>query len=343
MKKIIWIFAIVVGLAVVAAWQCGKIPIIKVLCPQSTVHGPEQYTCPMHPQVVQDKPGNCPICGMKLVPVPKKAPEHKHPEGALFVDPGRLQLIGVRKAPVEVKELTREVRLPGRVAYDQELFVTEQEYVQGLKLGVESEVLKTIESKLVRLGISAEEMDQLRATKKPDSALYLPDPHGPFWVYANVYEADLSWVEAGMKASVSLPKEPAVVWEGAVKQVAPIVDMMTRTATARIWIAQPVTTLKPETYVDVVLQKSLGKTLAVPSEAVIETGTAQVVLVDLGEGYLEPREVKLGLRAGADYPVLEGLKTGEVVLTSAHFLIDSEAALQAALKRFGGMPEGHQH
>ncbi len=298
----------------------------------------------MHPQVIQDKPGNCPICGMKLVPMEShEHEEHEHPDGSYRVSPERRQMIGVKTSPVEIKELKRKVRLPGRVAYDQELYITEQEYVNGLQAGVEAEVLKAIETKLSRLGISEEELAKLKRTREADTSLFLPKAQGPFWIYANIYEADLSWVTKGMKAVVSLPNEKNVFLEGEVKQIAPVIDPMTRTAQARIFISKSEVALRPETYVDVVLQKDLGKLLAVPADAVIETGTKQMVLIDLGEGYLSPREVKLGVKADKDFPVMEGLKEGEVVITSAHFLLDSEAELQAAMKRFGGMPAGHQH
>ena len=66
-----------------------------------------------------------------------------------------------------------------------------------------------------------------------------------------------------------------------------------------------------------------------------------MVFVDLGEGYIEPRELSIGPKAGTDYPVMKGLEAGEKVITSAHFLLDSESQIQAALKKFGEPIKGH--
>ena len=79
----------------------------------------------------------------------------------------------------------------------------------------------------------------------------------------------------------------------------------------------------------------LGKRLAVPDDAVIDTGTRQIVYVDKGDGYFEPREVMLGVRAEGLREVVKGLKAGEKVVSSATFLIDSEAQLKG-VKPLGG-------
>ena len=81
-------------------------------------------------------------------------------------------------------------------------------------------------------------------------------------------------------------------------------------------------------YTSVEMKINLGSKLAIPDDAVIDTGTRQIVYVDRGEGYFEPREVMLGLRAEGYREVLKGLKAGEKVAASAAFLIDSEAQLK---------------
>jgi Cu(I)/Ag(I) efflux system membrane fusion protein len=86
-------------------------------------------------------------------------------------------------------------------------------------------------------------------------------------------------------------------------------------------------------YAMVILRVPLGQRLAVPEDAVLDSGMRKRVFVDRGDGMLEPREVRVGTRAGGYFEVLEGLTAGERVVTSASFLIDSESKLQAALAR----------
>jgi len=302
-----------------------------------------KYVCPMHPQIIRDKPGVCPICGMTLVPVSGGTQDTghgttDHGEGAFLLTPERRQTIGVTMAKVVKKSLQQEIRLPGRVAYDSDLYVTEKEYVEGLKLGA-GDVLPAIEKKLQRLGISPEEIKTLKKTQKADESLFLPKEKGGRWVYASIYESDIPFVAPGQQATITLSSDKSIFLEGVVKGVTPTLDAMTRTGVARIWVAEPGQNLKPETYVDVTLKKDLGEQLAVPASAMINTGVQEVVLVDLGDGYLEPRVIKIGPKAGSDYPVVEGLEVGESVITSAQFLLDSESQIQAAIKKFGG----HQH
>lgn len=303
------------------------------------------YMCPMHPQIVRDQPGKCPICGMTLQPMEMKdhLQGHQHGDGAFLIPKERRQLIGVTSAPVTKKPLSRELRVPGRIAFDRELYVTESEYVTALKYGSDNDLTKIIEKKLIFLGISKEEMEALKKNQVVDTSLYLPKENGPFWVYASIYESDLSSVSKGMKAVLLSPSQQTLLGEGEVVQISPVLDPMTRSAKARIRVMNSKTAMKPETYVDVILKKDLGEMISIPQEALVDTGIKKLVFVDLGEGFLEAREIKVGDLAGKDYPVLEGLKEGDVVITSAHFLIDSESQIQAALKKFGSPAPMHHH
>jgi Cu(I)/Ag(I) efflux system membrane fusion protein len=81
-------------------------------------------------------------------------------------------------------------------------------------------------------------------------------------------------------------------------------------------------------FANVEIKINMGKKLAIPDDAVIDTGTRQVVYVEKGEGYFEPREVMLGMSVEGFREVIKGLKSGEKIAASATFLIDSEAQLK---------------
>jgi len=94
--------------------------------------------------------------------------------------------------------------------------------------------------------------------------------------------------------------------------------------------------LKPGMFAEVQLPVGgKGKVLAVPNSAVIDSGTRQIVLVQLTEGRFEPREVKLGSRTDTYVEVRDGVKEGEQVVVAANFLIDAESNLKAAVSGFG--------
>jgi Cu(I)/Ag(I) efflux system membrane fusion protein len=115
----------------------------------------------------------------------------------------------------------------------------------------------------------------------------------------------------------------------------PSVGKESRTARLRIEVANPDGLLRADMAATVEIEAPIsGRWVAVPDSAVIDSGTRQVVLVERGEGRYEPRPVKLGARVSGYVQVLDGLKSGERVVTSATFLIDAESNLRAALAAF---------
>ena len=119
-----------------------------------------------------------------------------------------------------------------------------------------------------------------------------------------------------------------------------MVDTVTRSIRARAVLQNPEGFLKPEMYVNAILERRLGEVLAVPEEAVFATGEQNIVFVAKPDGVFEPRQVTVGVKSGEDYEVKSGLSEGETVVTSGNFLIDSESRLKAALQSVG---EGHKH
>lgn len=152
------------------------------------------------------------------------------------------------------------------------------------------------------------------------------------WVVAEVAEQDVAHIQLGNPAQVSFAAYPSELFAGKVNYVYPTLNPTTRTVQIRIELANPKGRLKPALFANVTLQgASRGKVLTVPNAAVIDSGTRQVVLVQLAQGRFEPRTVKLGQRGNDYVEVLEGLGEGEQIVTAANFLIDAESNLRAAL------------
>jgi membrane fusion protein, copper/silver efflux system len=156
------------------------------------------------------------------------------------------------------------------------------------------------------------------------------------WVIADVAESDLADIKPGTPALVTVRAYPTQPIEGKVTFIYPEVRPETRTARVRIEVPNPEERLKTDMYADVVFQVRGNQppVVAIPTGAVIDSGTRQVVLIAKGEGRFEPRPVKLGRRGDGYVEILDGVTQGEEVVTTATFLIDAESNLQTALKAF---------
>jgi Cu(I)/Ag(I) efflux system membrane fusion protein len=388
-----------------------------------------RYHCPMHPTYVSDKPGECPICHMALVPIGSAGgegvaePMAVEGRATVALTAARRRLLGVRSDEVAEKDLTRAIRTVGRVAVDErrlnhihvkydgyveELYVdftgryvkhaepllsiyspdlvaTQQEYLLALRARRELQgrdalaqggqgLLEAARQRLLFWDVRTEDIRRLEETGEVMRALKVYSEHSGYvvqkmayhgmrvtpadtlydiadlsqlWVLADVYESDLPLVSLGMRGEVSVPYLPGRRFEGAVSYIAPTVEEKTRTVKVRLDVPNPGEVLKPDMFADVTLSAELGRGLALPEGAVIDTGARKLVFVDREDGRLEPREVRLGVKVGSEYQVLSGLAAGERVATSANFLLDSESSLRAALAGLAGSPApaapAHRH
>jgi Cu(I)/Ag(I) efflux system membrane fusion protein/cobalt-zinc-cadmium efflux system membrane fusion protein len=175
---------------------------------------------------------------------------------------------------------------------------------------------------------------------QPETKLYTVADLSTVWVYGQVFQIDVGRIRPGDPAIVTVDAYPGKTFKGRVDFILPQVDMNTRTVRVRLIFPNPGLQLKPGMYVNVTFKAPLGKALTVPASAVFHSGTRNLVFINKGEGNLEPHEIELGPRVGDDYVVLKGLKPGESIVTSANFLIDSEAQLQAAAGAFVPPPPG---
>ena len=170
----------------------------------------------------------------------------------------------------------------------------------------------------------------------PGEVLYQIADLSSVWVVADVFEQDIGLVQVGSKAQIKLNAYPDKPFEGVVSLVYPTLNAATRTVPVRIEIANPKGLLKPAMFANVEILVAGSEVLTVPVSAVIDSGTRQIVLVQLAPGRFDPRVVRLGSRGENYAEVLEGIAEGEQVVISANFLIDAESNLKAAL---GGLGE----
>lgn len=175
---------------------------------------------------------------------------------------------------------------------------------------------------------------------QPGTKLYSLADLSTVWVYAQVFQNDLGRVKVGSPAEITVNSYPGRLFQGRVSFIWPQLDLTTRTAKVRLEIQNPDLTLSLGMFVNIRLDFPLGRQLVVPASGVFETGTRQVAFIDMGEGHFEPRDIEVGARAGDDVVVLKGLRSGERIVTSANFLIDSESQLQAAMGSFAPPPPG---
>ncbi len=148
------------------------------------------------------------------------------------------------------------------------------------------------------------------------------------WVIADIYEYELPFIRVGNQAQITLAYLPGVELMSQIDHIYPTLSAETRTIKVRLKLVNRNQQLKPQMFGNVEIKINLGQKLVIPESAVMDTGKAMVVYVDLGGGMFEPREIKTGLRTDGYIEVLRGLKRGESVVAAANFLVDSEAQLK---------------
>jgi membrane fusion protein, copper/silver efflux system len=174
----------------------------------------------------------------------------------------------------------------------------------------------------------------------PETSTFKIADLSTIWVLGQMFEYETRLAQIGEEAEIEFPYgQSSRRLKGRITFIYPEIDPQTRRVKVRVEFPNPGLEFKPGSFVTVVINASGGHQLAIPQEAVIDTGTDQYALLALPDGYFEPRPVKVGPPVDRFYPVLEGLQHGDRVVTSAQFLIDSETNLQAAMQSMVG--HGH--
>jgi Cu(I)/Ag(I) efflux system membrane fusion protein len=297
------------------------------------------YRNPMNPEVHSPVPMKDSM-GMDYIPVYETAAAQTGP--GIHISSERQQMIGVKKEKVEKRNLSRQILTVGAVAYDPELYVAQEEYLQALnaKEGTKESTLSVIKDqgaslvdsakrKLMLLGMNEEEIEGLAKAGKPQDNLYLPINADEAWVYITVYEYEMGLVKEGMPLEISALAFPGETFQGKVIAITPTINSQTRSAQIRAQVSDVQHKLKAQMFVNARIQVDLGEKLAVPESAIIDTGTRKIVYVAKEGDMLEQREVNLGQKAQGYYEVISGLDEGDVVISSGNFLVDSESKLYA--------------
>ncbi|PYX79471.1 MAG: efflux RND transporter periplasmic adaptor subunit, partial [Acidobacteria bacterium] len=173
-----------------------------------------------------------------------------------------------------------------------------------------------------------------------ETMLYTVADLSDVWVLAQVFQSDAGKIKPGDAAEVTVDAYPGRVFNGRVQYVLPQLDINTRTLPVRLVFPNPGLKLRPGMYVNVRVKLPMGRQFVVPASAAFHSGTRNLIFVYQGEGNIEPREVEFGPQVGDEIVVSKGLKAEEQIVTSANFLIDSEAQLQAAAGAFVPPPPG---
>ncbi|MDO8525424.1 MAG: efflux RND transporter periplasmic adaptor subunit [Candidatus Omnitrophota bacterium] len=300
------------------------------------------YRNPMNPQATSSVPAKDSM-GMDYVPVYEEGARPETAGPTVMISPEKQQLIGVRTEPVGKRDLKKVVRASGKIAYDPELVITQEEFIQALanEGNTKDSPLRDVidraklltnaaKAKLKLLGMSDEQIAGLVITKKAETNLYLPGKDESVWAYISIYEYEIGLVKPQAEVEIEAVAYPGEIFKGTVVSINPVLDPMTRTNQVRVEIPAPDNKLKPEMFVNAKIYADLGEKLAVPESAILDTGLRKIVYLSEADNVLEQREITVGQKAEGYQEILGGLKEGDIVVTSGNFLIDSEAKLKSA-------------
>jgi len=193
-------------------------------------------------------------------------------------------------------------------------------------------VTRTVLLRAPRSGEVTEKMViEGQAVRAGDNLFKIADAR-VLWVDLAIFEQDAPAVRVGTSATITVDALPGRTFRGSVTFIYPQLDQKTRTLTARVTVENSDRAMRPGMYATAALATAGRRRVSVPLEAVLPTGTKDLVFVNRGDGRFVPREVRVGLRGDSLVEIVEGLKPGEEVVASATFLLASESNLAAAIQ-----------
>lgn len=255
-------------------------------------------------------------------------------------------------------DLVRPGALLYRV-YSPDLIAAQKDYLNALEVGNGNRIA-AVRQRLRSLGMQTSAIEQLVQTReviervpvyaetggtvaelqtregdyvKPGAPIMRLQSYAGVWVMASIPETDLPLVAAGMPVRLDFPSAPEAPAEGVVDYIYPTIDSRTRTARVRIEVDNAAGYLRPGAYADVVMDLGGEARLSVPSEAVLRDSRGAHVIVALGEGRFAGRAVRTGVSANGRTEILAGLTSGEQVVASGQFMLDSEVNLREGFSK----------
>jgi Cu(I)/Ag(I) efflux system membrane fusion protein len=161
------------------------------------------------------------------------------------------------------------------------------------------------------------------------------------WIVGDVYQKDLAWVRINQPVRIIISYIPGEEFQGTISFIYPYLNETTGTNKVRIEVQNKGYKLKPGMYANLEFTLSIGEKLVIPSEAVLDSGEVKYAFLDKGNGFFEPKIIKVGISGDDYYEIISGLKEGDKVITDAAFLIDSESSIKAAISQM--MNGEHKH
>jgi len=250
--------------------------------------------------------------------------------------------------------------------YAPELVNAQEEYLQAVRSNNRG-LTDASRERLIALGISFLQINKLNKTRKvsqyvkiyakqdgiiaklsiregmfvtPQKLVMSLADLSSVWLLAEVFESQTDWVRVGQSAEVTLSYLPGREWEGKVEYIYPSLDPKTRTLKVRLRFDNNDESLKPNMFAKVAIYGGAKRdVISIPREALIRTGNDQRVIISLGKGRFQARDVTAGIESGEFIEIVKGLKEGDRVVTSGQFLIDSEASLKASIARMSSMDD----
>jgi membrane fusion protein, copper/silver efflux system len=276
-----------------------------------------------------------------------------------------------------------EVRKGDKLAeiYSPELYSTARELALAARGKGVDDYAATARKKLLLLGMEQQDIDAIAISGGDLTRLVVRSPQEGFvvdkkivagssieakqtlfevadlstvWVEADVYEKDIPFLRIGQQVEAAVEAFPGRAFTGKLALIYPRVDAATRTNRIRFQLDNPGHELHPGMFATVRVNTPLESIepfkamnqhefLAVPQQAVVDTGSRKVVYIQREPGLFEGVEVELGPRYGDDYPVIRGLEAGDLVAAAGSFLIDAETRLNpAAASSYFGASGGPQ-